>query len=141
MEPPKTDFDALVAEAKALESDDPMARLWAAVYALPQWLFIARGEPPNLRPYIGVVDEKPFLMAFTDPAHAKDFAKGNGLAAPDGSVGVLAMPVPGFIETLPEYERHGVFAVMFNPGEHGFFAPLANVKALFGLHGKGERPA
>ncbi|MCZ7649429.1 MAG: hypothetical protein M5U26_29925 [Planctomycetota bacterium] len=128
------DFDALVEEAKQTGTDEAMSRLWAATYALPQWNFIARGELPNVRPFIGVMEDRPFLMAFTDSAHARAFGERQGFLAPDGSLQLLAMPVAGFVETAASYAAGGVFGIMFNNGPHGYFAPLSNVRPMYDFH-------
>jgi hypothetical protein len=136
-EPAEADFDQLSAKAYAVGStiEDKNA-LWRAVFALKEWNFIARGEFPNMQPYVasneGVAKGEYMLKAFTDPKRLHAFAKDNGLLDEKGNAMILTMPVPGFMETLQSYQEMGVFGIHFNAdaGSMGFFSPLAQLAAI-----------
>ncbi|MHB8765901.1 MAG: hypothetical protein ACYDA8_16420 [Deferrisomatales bacterium] len=126
-EPPREpDFDQLSQEARQSGSRAAMDRLWGAVYDLPHWHMVARGEGADVHPFIGIVEGKPFVMAFTDEDRAAGFARAQGFANAEGRVRILCLPIPTFLEAVPFYEEQGVFGMLFNSGEHGFFAPLGN---------------
>ncbi|MEZ5211250.1 hypothetical protein [Gordonia sp. (in: high G+C Gram-positive bacteria)] len=110
--------------------------LWRAVFELDEWWFIARGlgadcmPGDDTHPFIGVLDGKPFLMAFTDGERARRFALANGLGAADGTAHALAIPPAGIVSTAPSYRQQGVFAIVFDHGSTGFFSPLEDLAAI-----------
>ena len=133
------DFDHLAAEAQQSQSQDAMAQLWGAVYALPAWNFVARGALPDVTPFVGVVDGKPMVLAFTDRARADAFARRQGFTDPDGNSSILSLSVQSVVELVPAYQAQGVFGILFNTGSHGFFAPLTNLSRM--RRHFAERPA
>ena len=60
------------------------------------------------------------------------FAKANGLTDEKGEVLFLAMPVPGFMETLRNYQELGVFGIHFNADarDAGFYASLPQLAGI-----------
>lgn len=132
------DFDTLATTAQASGSRDDMQRLWAAVYALDQWHFVARGAGQQIQPFIGVAEGRPMLMAFTDRGRAHAFAQANGLADESGAVSVLSIAVHGCVEMAADFARQGVFGILFNMRDQGFFAPLGNLVPMWNyLRGPG----
>ncbi|MBV9788761.1 MAG: hypothetical protein JOZ51_11335 [Chloroflexi bacterium] len=125
------DFDALAAEGKRTQSEAAMAQLWAAVYALPSWYFVIKPERQPVSPFVGVVDNQPFLMAFTDKQRADQFARRQGFVDASGATSILATPVQGMVENAEQYRAQGVFGILFNDGPNGFFAPLANLTPMW----------
>lgn len=108
-----------------------MARLWAAVYALPSWYFVARMSGQSVSPFVGVVNEQPFLMAFTAKDRADQFARRQGFVDAAGQTTILALPLPGVVQTAEEYRAQGIFGILFNDGPNGFFAPLTNLGPMW----------
>jgi hypothetical protein len=123
-------FDVLVNHLQAKNDREAMDALWGAVYSLPEWYFVPRGELPNIHPFVGIVEGRPFINAFTDHKLAHEFSIRQGFVSPDDTAHVLSMPVGGFIETVPSYQEHGVFGLLFNDGPYGFFAPLQNLRPM-----------
>jgi hypothetical protein len=128
------DFDRLARAATAPDAGiDAKNRLWAAAFKLKAWHFIARGEIPNVGPYIAshpaIADGAPMLKAFTDPDRLRTFAQQCGLTAPDGIVLFLSLRVESILPTLESYTSQGVTHIHFNADEcsHGFFIPLAQL--------------
>jgi hypothetical protein len=108
--------------------------LWCAVFGLKEWNFIARGEFPNVHPYVcansTVAGGQYMVKAFTDPDKLRTFAKDNALTDPDGSVRFLSIPVSSFLGSLDEYRRQGVYGIHFNAQGAGFFGPLEKLPAM-----------
>ncbi len=133
---PAPDFDALsnAAFAKGATIEDQNA-LWTLVMKLKQWQFIARGEFPNVQPYVcsnkGFADGEPMLKAFTDADKLMAFAKVSRLTDENESVHILAMEVNGFIKTAAQYEAMGVWGIHFNPQNSGFYAPLTQLQPIW----------
>ena len=125
------DFDALSAEGKRTQSQAAMAQLWAAVYALPSWYFVIRPERQPVSPFVGVVDNQPFLMAFTDKQRADQFARRQGFVDAAGATSILATSVQGMVQNADDYRAQGVFGILFNDGPNGFFAPLTNLAPMW----------
>jgi len=128
------DFDKLVQRTQQEKSRESLDALWGAVYALEDWFMIASGEPPNVGPFIGVMEDKPFVFAFTEPEKAAEAAKNRGLVDKNGDPHLLAIPVAGFVKTVETYIEKGIFGVYFNDGENAFYTPLTDVKSMFQFH-------
>lgn len=111
--------------------------LWSAVFALESWYFVARGVDVDGRPgddvapFVGVLDGHPFLMAFTTGVRAQQFALRNGLATEDGAAFVLKLSPQNVVSMAPGYVRQGVFAITFDNGVTGFYAPLENLAPIW----------
>ncbi len=131
------DFDLLSRRsfAPGATMDDKNA-LWGGVFALTEWLFIARGSLPDVRPYIAsnptVAGGAPMLKAFTDSARLQRFAVANGLAGPNGAVEILSIPVRGAVAYVEQFIGAGVHGIHFNADveSDGFFAPLAQLPTM-----------
>lgn len=133
----ETDFDALA--RKTNESGGAMTdlnNLFGAVFDLREWLFIARGEMPNVNPYIAAnaanTEGKQMIRAFTDSARLMRFARENNLTKPDGSCPMLTVPTAGIIEYLEQFLQYDVHGVWFNSDTQsdGFFIPIKQLRPI-----------
>lgn len=127
------DFDQLSQAAYSNGQPDMGAldKLWTAVFQLEKWLFISRGEMPNVRPYIGYKDEKtPMIFAFTDTDRLEDLARQQNLLNADKTIPILAIPSANIVGYLEQFAQYGVKGIWFNPNGYGFFSPLENLKAI-----------
>jgi hypothetical protein len=115
----------LIERAKAAGLGDREAQraLWRAVYALPRWLFIARGEDDAPRPYVSADPEGATIQAFSDGMLLREWALAHGL--PEDEAGrVIAVPTAGAADWVVSFADHGVQRIMF---DGTFFAPLGNL--------------
>ena len=133
----RPDFDALSRAANAPGAAvAAKAELYAAAFRLEEWLFIARGTFPDVRPYVAanraLVDGVPMLKAFTDADRLHLFASDNALTAPDGGALVLSLPVASIQPILDSLADQGVTHVHFNADDcsEGFYAPLRQLPAI-----------
>ena len=135
------DFDAL--SRKATESGsamDDMNALYGAVFALPQWHFIARGQFPDVRPYIAsnaqVADGQYMVRAFTDTDRLYRFSRENNLLTLDTSdketALILSLPTETIVDYLEGFIAQGVYGIWFNSDSKsdGFFAPLKQLRPI-----------
>lgn len=131
------DFDAL--SRKAIESGGAMAdlnNLYGHAMALPEWYFVARGEFPDVKPYIAsnaqYADGKHMVRAFTDKERLQRFAKENNLMGADGEVLTLDIPTANIIEYLEQFIAYGVHGIWFNSDNDsdGFFVPLQQLRPI-----------
>ncbi|CAN5383521.1 hypothetical protein BH10ACI1_BH10ACI1_15420 [soil metagenome] len=131
------DFDALA--RKSNESGgamDDLNNLFGATFALEKWLFIARGELPNVNPYVAANAEyaggQQMIRAFTDSDRLQRFAKENNLTDVDGSAQMLTVPTVGIVEYLEQFINNGVHGVWFNSDtvSDGYFIPLAQLRPI-----------
>lgn len=125
----EVNFDRLSSQCKNDDCRENMDALWSAVYKLKKWWFVKRVNKGVEVPFIGVVDGRPFIMAFTDEGRARDFAKSNKLLNEQGIADLMGFPT-GTPDYYTQFIRNGVFGILFNNGEYGFFAPLQNVPAM-----------
>lgn len=132
------DFDKLAERTQQDKTKESLDALWGAVYALEDWYMIAAGEPPNVGPFIGVIEDKPFVFVFTEPEKAAEAAKNRGLVDKNGDPHLLAIPVAGFVKTVETYLEKGIFGVYFNDCKNAFYTPLTDVKSMFQFHRGGS---
>lgn len=131
------DFDALA--RKTNESGgamDALNNLFGATFALEKWHFIARGELPNVSPYIAAnaeyADGQQMVRAFTDTDRLLRFAKENNLTRPDGNASILSVPTANIIDYLEQFIPYGVHGIWFNSdtGSDGFFIPIKQLRPV-----------
>lgn len=127
-------FDAMIIHARETGDAQAMDSLWQATFDLPQWHFVARGEMPNLQPFIGDVEAQTYVLAFTDKERAVAFADKHQLRTKEDVVPLMSMPPEAACEYLPQFGQYGVFGVLFNEGPNGFFAPLENLEPMLEQH-------
>jgi hypothetical protein len=118
------------AAAAGVQDTDAQSRLWKAVFSLAHWVFIARGELPNVQPMAVLVERTPMLLAFTSAERARESALARGLADSEDAVRLLAVPVGSFVESVPTYLGAGLAGILFNEQQLGFTAPLQNLAAI-----------
>ncbi len=126
------DFDSLCSAAFFSDTAtiDDKNRLWAAVWLLPEWHFIAQADFPDVRPFIAknksVGNGGYMLVAFTDTQKLSASVHELGLLDADGKVSFLSMPTDGLLATIARYAELGVEGIHFNSDSKssGFFAPL-----------------
>lgn len=131
-------LDALVARVMAGDHG-AMHQVWDTVLRLPRLYMVARGEMPNVRPFVGVSDGRPMLSVFTTTARALEFAKRQGLsfgggAAPSGepAFAFLDQTPADVIATAARLHSGGVECVQFDPGVGGgYFAPITNLVGMY----------
>lgn len=130
-------FDELSLKANAPNAPmEHLNALFGAAFALEKWDFIARGEMPNVNPYIAaradVADGQQMIRAFTDGERLQRFAKENNLTREDGSVDVLSIPTAGIVEYLEQFMEYGVHGVWFNSDlqSDGFFIPIKQLRPV-----------
>ena len=131
------DFDALV--LKTVSPDATIAdldTLYGHAFALPQWYFIARGESPNVQPYIAAnpayEDGKYMVRAFTDTDRLQRFVKEHNLETASGGSMVLSIPTGPVIEYLEVLMNEGVHGIWFNSDaeSYGFFVAIAQLRHI-----------
>lgn len=127
-EPTVEQLDQLAGASRA-GTEEANAALWRAVFSLSRWWFLPEGEPPAMR--VGVIDGRPFLLAFTSAERARQQALVWGMATADDPVDVIASTPQGVLELLDGLRDSGVFGITFDHGLTGFFAPLANMRPIY----------
>ncbi len=133
------DFDALSRKTidGAMENLD---NLYRQVFALPQWHFIARGEFPDVSPYIAsnaqVASRQYMIRAFTDTDRLLRFARENNLMEKDAAgkenVSILSLPTDTIADYLEQFIPTGVHGIWFNSDtkSDGFFVPLKQLRPI-----------
>jgi hypothetical protein len=131
------DFDRLARDAAAAGGSlEAMNALWAAAFSLDEWLFLARGALPDVRPYVAsnpsVAGGAPMLKAFTDGTKLQRFARENGLTGPGGDAPMLAIPGAKALSFVEQFSAAGVVGLHFNADHEsdGFFGPLAQLSVI-----------
>jgi hypothetical protein len=135
--PGAADFDALSVKANAPNAPmDDLNALFGAAFGLGEWLFIARGEMPNVNPYIAsnaeVAGGQQMIRAFTDSQRLQRFAEENDLTDADGGTQILSIPTEGIVEYLEQFMPYGVHGIWFNSDSKsdGFFIPLKQLRPV-----------
>jgi hypothetical protein len=132
-----TDFDALTLKAmKSKGAMDDFNNLYGAAFALEKWNFIARGELPNVTPYVAANADyaggQQMVRAFTDTDRLQRFARENNLTGAGGAALILSIPTAGIIDYLEQFIAYGVHGIWFNSdtGSEGFFVPLRQLRPI-----------
>ncbi|MDU0370852.1 hypothetical protein ACFPAF_10640 [Hymenobacter endophyticus] len=128
------EIDLLLEKAKSSGKTEDLAALWKAALELPQWHFITR-QTANIedrKPFVGVLDNKPWIFVFTDRQRAQEYARtitGGGFVDESGNVLVMSTDTPKAIDYLLALTSQGVYGVRFNE-LNGWFSPLQNLPAI-----------
>ncbi|RYG70175.1 hypothetical protein EON80_08440 [bacterium] len=135
--PQEIDFDAL--SLKAAESNvaiEHFSNLYGNVFLLPVWYFVARGEVPNVGPYIasnaGMAEGKPMIRAFTDSERLTRFVKENQLEDANGNHLAISIPTDDIITYLEGLMASGVYGIWFNSDtqSNGFLVPIERLRPI-----------
>ena len=139
----EVDFDALA--RKTSESNGALQdlnNLYGHVFALPQWHFIARGQFPDVNPYVAsnaqFAGGQDMVRAFTDTDRLLRFAQENNLMAMDADVVggesalILSIPTDKIVDYLEQFIAQGIYGIWFNSDtkSYGFFAPLKQLRPI-----------
>ena len=131
------DFDWLAEQAFGpARTREVEGVLWQHVFALPKWYFIARGEFPNIHPYVakaeGVAYGQFMIRAFTDTDRLYRFCVENELQAEGADALILELPTDSVLDYLDQFISSDVFGIWFNSntGSKGFFSPLAQLRPI-----------
>jgi hypothetical protein len=126
------DFDELIDKVKRMPEQEGQIILWKETFGLEKWHFIAKPDD-NVRepkPFIGEVDGRGWMYLFTDGKHAREFGEVHGLLNNNGDISTLAMEPKIAVDWLCKWAEVGVFGLRFNEGNHGWFAPITNLKPM-----------
>ena len=102
---------------------------WRAYFALPMWLFVARGTVEQPSPFIVVLDERPTLLVFSDADGAKSAAIALGVPEAEASM-ILAVPTAGVVDWAVTFVQLGVLDIQVDRQLGGFIAPLQMLPAI-----------
>jgi len=126
-------FDKLVEKARTSGSSADLEILYKSFLKLDNWAFIVSKncDIEQAKPFIGVIDNQPWLYVFTDSKKADQYAKifGN-FHTKDGNTLVLKMSRDGSLNMTKELGQRGVYGVRINDGENGWYC---TIQELFGI--------
>jgi hypothetical protein len=130
----KPDITQLIAKASQSGSNEDLSILWKATLNLDQWHFITKDtiDINARKPFIGVIDNQPWIFVFTDrnEAHKYGTATGNtGFTDKDGNTNIISMDIDKAIEYILESHSQGVYGMRINEG-NGWFSPIENLNPI-----------
>ncbi|BCM92534.1 hypothetical protein IAD21_04416 [Abditibacteriota bacterium] len=136
----EVNFDALVQRTMTLDATPQdltaLNDLYGQAFALPNWHFIARGQFPDVSPYIAsneaVADGQYMIRSFTDPERLQRFVKENHLEDDEGGSMMINIPTENIIDYLEQFIAQGVHGIWFNSDtvSDGFFVPLKQLRPI-----------
>lgn len=127
-------FDLLVANARSSNNTENLDALYGAFFALNEWNFIVSqaSSMEDARPFIGLVDEKPWLFVFTDGVKAQQYAKAaGGFLEQDGNTVILRMEAENSMDIARQLNERGVYGIRVNEGENGWYF---DIPGMFQIH-------
>ncbi|CAM3810453.1 hypothetical protein FLGE108171_15615 [Flavobacterium gelidilacus] len=126
----KLNFDILVEKARNSGSVDDLNELYKSFFKLEKLSFIVSNncDIENPKPFIGIVDEVPWIFAFTDNKKANEYAveKGN-FQTKDGSTFILVLTLKSAISVFAQLDERGVYGIRINDGENGWFTKISGL--------------
>lgn len=121
------DFDSLVEKARDSGQIEDLNTLYSAFYNLENWSFIVSNNCTieEAKPFIGIVEDKPWLFVFTDSKKADIYAKtfGNFLEK-DGNTLVLRMTAQDSLDLIKTLGERGVVGLRINESDNGWFTDI-----------------
>lgn len=120
-------FDILVSNVRTNNTTENLETLYAAFFALEEWNFIVSQDCSfeDARPFIGMVDEKPWIFVFTDGMKATQYAKAvGGFMEQDGNTVVIRVKREDGMNFAKRTQELGVYGIRFNDGENGWFVDI-----------------
>ncbi|MBD2714264.1 hypothetical protein KBK19_04370 [Microvirga sp. STR05] len=135
------EIDLLLDKAKSSGRNEDLSALWKVVLSLPQWHFMTRQTATieERKPFVGVLDGKPWAFVFTDRQRAQEYARtipNGGFVDESGNVLVISTDTQKAIDYLLALAAQGVYGVRFNE-LNGWFSPIANLPAIINHVNKG----
>jgi hypothetical protein len=131
-------YDALARAAREGGGARPaLDALWGAVYRMPSWLFLLRGD--SMIPIACNIDGKSSVMAFTDHPALQRFSKLQQYD-PAGDYSPMVLDVESASEMLLGLRARGAETLLFNHGGEGFSLPLDNLAGLYHYFNGRELP-
>ena len=128
MDHPTTNlFDTLVSNVRNTNSYEDLEALYTAFFALEEWTFIVSKESSfeDAKPFIGVIDEKPWIFVFTDGMKATQYAQAAGsFMERDGNTVVIRMSREAGMNYVKAIQEIGAYGIRFNEGENGWFVDI-----------------
>ncbi len=132
--PEPSRFDALMAQAKEAATDEarlPFFRsLWKGFLELDTWIFLTTGvtDLEHASPFIGIIEAQPWVLVFTDPEKAAEFAGGDPrFRDANGDLIFMGIPQLEALQWILGLQAHGVAGLRINQGAFGWFAPLEHL--------------
>ncbi|MDD5030971.1 MAG: hypothetical protein PHH58_15990, partial [Rhodoferax sp.] len=119
------DFDQLIDQAEQQCSREHLTQLNRALFALPCWYSVLVRRDGPLRPYVGVVENTPSLLLFTDAARAQTaFALIERLGGAD-EVQLGHLVPADLVRDAAPYTALGVQRLQFNSR---YYLPLTGLR-------------
>ncbi|MEC8321328.1 MAG: hypothetical protein VX012_07960 [Planctomycetota bacterium] len=119
-----TELDALAREVRESKDREKLEALWHGTMNLERWYFAGVGQFPNMRPFSGIIDDEPYVMAFTTRARAEKYAHLQNLVPEGGKASVMSFPVPEAARLCVGQHVLGAKWVVFDDGWAGWRFPL-----------------
>lgn len=124
-------IDLLVEKAIKSGNSDDLTKLWSSMLKLKQWNFITKYKTDiqESQPFIGVIDNQPWVFIFTDRDKALQYClqEGNeGFSDDKGRVYIITMDTEKAIEYVLGLQAKGVYGMRINEG-NGWFSPISNL--------------
>ena len=125
-----------IARAQSDPTDANIEALWRAVFQLQVWYFLPSDVDGPSTPMVLVIDDRPWLVAFTNFRRLRDFLREQDLLGGRADVPMLLLNPKESMQKIRENVEH-IEGVVFNPRtEERFRAPagaLDQFAAYFGL--------
>lgn len=123
---PVTDYTQMASQMFSAEGTVDLAaadRLWTAVLSEPQiFLLMSPSSAPDGVPSAQLIDDKVWILAFTDQEKLKHYAARNKNLDEEGNALFLELSPAQVIELAKAMQHTNVFGFRFNEGqEHGWF--------------------
>ncbi len=138
-------FEELVSAVKKNGTGESVLKIWEQVFDLDKWHFVTayKDNIQESSPFIGVINERPWLFMFTSLKKAKEFGSNdNRFQGPNGECLVISQTIESSMKTFKKLEKNGVFGLMVNINDDkinaDFNIPFSVLDKIKELIGKGQ---
>ncbi len=129
-----SEISILLAKAENTGDRVDLANLWRAALRLPKWHFLTKhtADLEDRKPFIGIIDNQPWVFVFTDRGEAQKYAAdihNEGFTEKNGEVMIISMDTDKAIDYILALHAKGVYGMRINEG-NGWFSPILNLTPI-----------
>jgi hypothetical protein len=113
-------FEDLVRNTKINGNGRDVFKIWEIMLNLKQWHFVTtyKTDIQNVQPFIGVIDDKPWIFIFSSSEKANEFSRlDSRFLGENGETQIISQSVESSLNMILKLEEQGVFGLKVNDND------------------------